>query len=1162
MLLVFRSGSNANGINGINGIMRAASKKHSGLRRGRSRPSRPVVAFGIVSLVFFQAATGFVRAQTPPTASRSQSQYSLQEGGDKIGPGVREALESDGSVRVIVALQSPASLRRPTRAKFNEIKRDIEASQNAVIGNLTAAEHSLRRRYGLIPAFAADVRSEKALDRLARHPLVVRVDVDERVTTQLAQSVRKIRADSMHTHGYTGEGVVVATLDTGIDTDHPDLVDDLIHEECFLGGPYCPNGLDHQSGPGAAEDDDGHGTHIAGIITSAGIVSSVGVAPDAKIIAIKILASTGWGWTSDVFAGLDWILDNSDDIDIVNMSFSSGGPYSGECDNVNAGTMAYAAAINTLRALGVTTFAASGNNFSSSQMISPACVSGAISVGATDDSDEVAFFSNTDAYTDLLAPGVGIVSDLPGGTTGSDQGTSMASPHAAGCAALQIQAGRATTPGSIEAWLKGSGTTVTDSRNGLNFPRIDCFAEPIITSSEDLVAVAGPPDGTGCGGTGTYTLHVTNGTISRTGDSAFNNLAVGYNCWSFDEPYVRVYIMADDPATFDHWESPSSHLYLIDEHNGTSAGTIETSFNLLGESPTFEAVHNGGTPTPDLLLVNRVSGAGSIVGPLSGGSSSVYPAIAVHPTTQLIYVGGGNGQPVLHAVDPATGALTPIGAAGPRVSRIAAIDFRSDGTLYASVKETGTGGQGANWLATIDPTTGEATLVGSFGVCGAHCAIEGMEAIAFDPGGVLYGALSERAPQGTPGLYTIDRFTGSATFVAPILDDSGIPPSGGITSLQFVDGILYGGTAVSKTPPGDGGWLVTINEITGEFTKIGASSATGGRGLIGLAPRLIRPPNDNLADAAVVGSLPYFDEVINAHATSEPSEAYGSCSSDDGQSIWWSFSPATTGRFEVNTNGSNINTGLSIWSGSAHPLDEIACDDDQGDGTAALIRFDAAGGETYLLRVIGYAGTEGNVVLNVSPIEYGCTVQTDIPTGECLALDDLFENTDGGNWVNSEDWKLTNSPCTWYGITCTDGHVTSLTLGDNDLTGPLPESIGDLSHLASLDLSDNSLNWPDSRLNREPVQPDFVESRGQQPVPPYSQLDREPGKSHESCSWRQQLWRADPRSGRKPLQSYVPQHFRGWLDGHHPAILRQPLKPDVSRPQLQPPNWADPRIHR
>jgi subtilisin family serine protease len=158
--------------------------------------------------------------------------------------------------------------------------------------------------------------------------------------------------------------------------------------------------------------------------------------------------------------------------------------------------MAGAAAVNTLRANGVVAFASSGNTGSGTNMASPACLSNVVSVGATDDSDTVAEFTSSNSTLDLMAPGVGIVSDAIGGGTISASGTSMASPHAAGCAALLIQSGEATTPNQIEARLETSTIHVTDSTNGLTFPRIDCHPPANPPTPTNTATATGTPTNT------------------------------------------------------------------------------------------------------------------------------------------------------------------------------------------------------------------------------------------------------------------------------------------------------------------------------------------------------------------------------------------------------------------------------------------------------------------------------------------------------------------------------------------------------------------------------------------------------------------------------------------------------------------------------------------
>ena len=262
---------------------------------------------------------------------------------------------------------------------------------------------------------------------------------------------------------------------------------------------------------------------------------------------------------------------------------------------------------------------------------------------------------------------------------------------------------------------------------------------------------------------------------------------------------------------------------------------------------------NGG----NLIRLNLSTGASTLVGNIRGFS---VPSLAVDPTTGIMYAGGGGGVPYIYTVDPVTGAATLVGDTGLGEVAVSGMDCSQDGTLYAAVNIVGLGGTGADHLATIDKATGAATVIGPFGSCtGSSCTIEGIEGIAFDASGTLWGSHSARGAGGPPGLYLINPSTGAATFVTPIMDALGAPPSGGIVSIQFAcDGTLYGGTARAIDQATDGGRLVIINPTTGLFEFVGTATATEDGSLGGLAfqnPCVIppRPPPMPVVGGTVVG---------------------------------------------------------------------------------------------------------------------------------------------------------------------------------------------------------------------------------------------------------------------------------------------------------------------
>jgi len=241
-------------------------------------------------------------------------------------------------------------------------------------------------------------------------------------------------------------GVGIAIIDTGIDLDHPDL--NVVGDVTFV------------SRTTSGEDDNGHGTHCAGIAAALDNDIGVrGVAPGARLFAVKVLSRSGRGLYSDIIAGVDWVADKADEngIEVANMSL--GGSFSLSLN---------LAVANAVQA-GVVFCVAAGNESQDVREVSPASCVEAITVSAINDADGLcggdtfASFSNYGELVDIAAPGVNIYSTYKGGGYATMSGTSMASPHAAGAAAVYISyCFNPPTPAEVQADLIGEGWAQTD----------------------------------------------------------------------------------------------------------------------------------------------------------------------------------------------------------------------------------------------------------------------------------------------------------------------------------------------------------------------------------------------------------------------------------------------------------------------------------------------------------------------------------------------------------------------------------------------------------------------------------------------------------------------------------------------------------------------------
>ena len=327
----------------------------------------------------------------------------------------------------------------------------------------------------------------------------------------LDTSVPYIGADTAHASSNKGKGTYVVLIDTGINVDHPMLKGKVALEACFTLFRSCPNGTNQQTGTGAAAPVDWHGSHVSAIMAGS-YQQYIGVAPEAKIIAINVFDKDLSSSETAITLALNWVNSISKDYNIasVNMSLGTSRIYQGYCDTVSP---KMTTAVKNLYDKNIAVVVAAGNSYALG-MSSPACISYTVSVASMTYDGYVNDFSNLSKNTTFAAPGYRIVSAGAGTTMRAATGTSMAAPHVAGIFSIYRQMYPTHTLQQAINRIKASSKIATDYYSDIKIPAINIATlsniedSPTTTSSTTTLPWINPPT--------TTTLPVTTTTLPET----------------------------------------------------------------------------------------------------------------------------------------------------------------------------------------------------------------------------------------------------------------------------------------------------------------------------------------------------------------------------------------------------------------------------------------------------------------------------------------------------------------------------------------------------------------------------------------------------------------------------------------------------------------------
>lgn len=365
------------------------------------------------------------------------------------GEFIRAKNKVDGQYIVVM---KPDALVAPMAA--NRAQGLAVAAENAAVD--LAAKHGGRVDRLFKNALQGFVvrGNEQVVARMLKDPRVAFIEEDGYVSINATQTgatwgldrsdQRSLPRDGNYIYDYTGAGVRAYIIDTGVLRTHSQF------------GSRTQAGYSAINDGRGSTDCNGHGTHVAGTVGG----STYGIAKGVTIVPVRVLGCNGSGTNSGVIAGIDWVRTNHVKPAVANMSLGGGA------------SSAVDTAVNNLNAAGVTVVVAAGNDNANACNYSPARASGAYTVGSTTSTDARSSFSNYGSCVNIFAPGSSITSAWYTSTTATNtiSGTSMASPHVAGAAALYLQRSPSATPATVKSWLTNNSTTGKVTSPGTGSP--------------------------------------------------------------------------------------------------------------------------------------------------------------------------------------------------------------------------------------------------------------------------------------------------------------------------------------------------------------------------------------------------------------------------------------------------------------------------------------------------------------------------------------------------------------------------------------------------------------------------------------------------------------------------------------------------------------------